>query len=214
MFAVIGLVGLAGVLMVGSPRTPTVQLAGTQTLDPRTRDTTVPGESASGVDGALSSAPVTTAAAPATTATTVPVSSTTPPTVTLPGGAAAPAGVREVLRTEDSTSFTFDVPPELVSESATTAVPPTRVSFSADGNAVSVFVSCASSASEVLALVSVTEAEGSVTVLAVVLVPEDGPPCDPAAPSREVTVPLAAPAAGRTLTVVPAGTAVPGFTTN
>lgn len=213
MFAVIGLVGLAGVLMVGSPRTPTVQLAGTQTLDPRTRDTTVPGESASGVDGALSSAPVTTAAAPATTATTVPVSSTTPPTVTLPGGAAAPAGVREVLRTEDSTSFTFDVPPELVSGSAT-AVPPTRVAFSSDGNAVSVFVSCAASASEVLALVSVTEAEGSITVLAVVLVPDGGPPCDLAVPPREVTVPLAAPAAGRTLTVVPAGTAVPGFTTN
>ena len=213
MFAVIGLVGLAGVLMVGSPRTPTVQLAGTQTLDPRTRDTTVPGESASGVEGALSSVPVTTAAAPATTATTVPVSSTTPPTVTLPGGAAAPAGVREVLRTEDSTSFTFDVPPELVSGSAT-AVPPTRVAFSADGNAVSVFVSCAASASEVLALVSVTEAEGSITVLAVVLVPDGGPPCDLAVPPREVTVPLAAPAAGRTLTVVPAGTAVPGFTTN
>ena len=213
MFAVIGLVGLAGVLMVGSPRTPTVQLAGTQTLDPRTRDTTVPGESASGVEGALSSVPVTTAAAPATTATTVPVSSTTPPTVTLPGGAAAPAGVREVLRTEDSTSFTFDVPPELVSGSAT-AVPPTRVAFSADGNAVSVFMSCAASASEVLALVSVTEAEGSITVLAVVLVPDGGPPCDLAVPPREVTVPLAAPAAGRTLTVVPAGTAVPGFTTN
>jgi len=200
VFVVIGLVGLVGLFLVGSPRTPTVQLSGNQRLVDRAD----PGQ-ADADQAATDQTDALPADEPA-------VSEPSP--VTVPGGAAAPVGVSDVLRAEDSTSFTFDVPPEIASAATVTAVPPVRVAYSADGTAVVVGVSCAVSSAEVLALLSVTETASSVTVLPVVLVPDGGPPCDGAAPPREVIVPLASPAAGRSLTVVPAGTAVPGFTSN
>lgn len=198
LFAVIGIVGLLAVLMAGSPRGATEQV-GDQTLNSRLRASTTTTVAA---DATASTGP--TDAAPAETAATPPPT----PDTTLP------PGVTGVLRDEGSTVLSLDVPPELGSTATTPVIPPVQIRRAEDGTSITIVISCARSSAEVPAQVSVTETDDSITVVAVTLVPEGGPPCDPAAPPREVPVTLERPIDGRPVVVVPAGTTVPSAPTS
>lgn len=144
-----------------------------------------------------------------TTSTTEAPTTTTGPKVTVPGGAEAPEGVSEVVVADGTTSFAFATPPNLAQIPVRAVVPPVRVVPSEDGRSLTVEVSCAGGVGEALAQVSISVAPDTVTVLAVSLVPDGAPPCDPTGPPRTVVLPLAEPLGARSLVVVPAGTSVP-----
>jgi hypothetical protein len=202
LFAVIGITGLLALILVAFPRSPTTQVAGHATRN------TVPGASAS---GATASSPgvgrVDPDAAPPLTSDPATANPAGP--VTVPGGAAAPTGVREVLVSDGATSFTFDVASDFPADGATTAVAPLRVVPGTDGASLNASIGCGTSSQEVLAQLSLSETTSAVTVIAVVLVPVGGAPCDPAAAAREVNVPLSKPLGARSVVVVPAGTPIP-----
>lgn len=180
VFAVLGIVGLVALLVLGNPRTPTVQVQ-------------LPSST-------------TVAAAPSTTAT----SEDEPPTPpTMPGGAPAPPGVRESLREGGTTSYAFSVPEELARVPFRAEVPAATVVPTADGTGVVVRVTCSAGAGEALAQISITEDATALTVLPVVIVAADAGPCDPAAVVAEVTLTLGEPVGPRQILVVPAGTSVP-----
>lgn len=124
--------------------------------------------------------------------------------VTVPGGAPAPEGVREVLRSGDATSYTFDVPEQLVVAGAEPVVLPTRAVPEGDAS-LRLTLSCARTTAEVLAQVSIDETGEQVSVLAVALAPTGGPPCDPGTPPVELVLPLSRPLDGRAVSVVPPG---------
>lgn len=213
LFVVIGVIGLLALLLVSFPRSATTQVAGPATPNtvlsgPASDEAALPAEGSSG-DPAAPNAEQTTTTTPV--ATTAPTGSSIDPTapVTVPGGALAPAGVREVLVADGATSFTFDVGGEFPAATATTAVAPTRAVAGPDGASLAVSVGCATSADEVLAQISVGEGPSAVTVVAVVLVPPGGRPCDPDDPRRQVDIPLAQPLGLRSVVIVPAGTPIP-----
>jgi hypothetical protein len=218
----VGLTAFGVIVFIGgSPTSPTEQVAG-----PQTPNTVLEGsgshESAlsggngadglgSDVDGSGGAASSSTTSSTSTTAaagSTSGQSADPSAPVTVPGGGPAPEGVREVLTAEDATSYTFDISSEFPAAGATTAVAPTRVTPAADGTSLTASVGCAASAQEVLGQLSVNEGAAAVTVVAVVLVPAGGAPCDPAAAPREVTVPLTQPLGTRAVVVVPAGTPI------
>lgn len=139
------------------------------------------------------------------TTTTSPLSD-----ASFPDGSPAPDGVSEVLVADRSTSLSFRMPDGLDASTLAPAVAPVRTAVVDDGAAISVGVECARSADEVLAQISVSETDGTISVLAVVLVPDDGAPCqDPPADVASVEVPLLAEVGGRTIDAIPPGTPVP-----
>ncbi|MEI7885798.1 MAG: hypothetical protein WCJ04_00245 [Actinomycetes bacterium] len=186
LFVLLAAAGLAALLLIGSPNTPTEPVTGD--LTPNTSLTTT----------SLTTTSLLEAAAPSGEVSN-----------TLPGGAAAPEGVSQVLSSPGSLSFAFQVPPEFSVSQAQTAVAPVRTRTSPQESSITAVISCAVSSEEVLAQVSVSETSQSVTLAAVVLVPPNAPPCSAAAVPREVTLPLAAPLGQRTVLVVPPGTEVP-----
>ena len=131
------------------------------------------------------------------------------PTLTIADGRAAPDGVTEVTTAGDATSFAFAVPAALSGSPAVSAVPPSSVVVAPGGDELELTVRCALGAGESLARVDVTFAAATVTVLSVVLAPNGGPPCDPAAGPRSVRLPLAESVGSRPVGVGPAGSAVP-----
>jgi hypothetical protein len=142
--------------------------------------------------------------------TTAPATTTPPGPSSFPDGSPAPDGVAEVLVDGGSTTLTFSLPEGFAVDTATPAVPATSAATVDDGAALTVRTGCAESSDEVLAQINVTEDEESVSVLAVVLVPPGGAPCEPGVGSV-VEVPLRSPLAGRTLEVVPQRTALPSI---
>jgi len=129
--------------------------------------------------------------------------------VTVPGGAPAPEGVTKVLATEGSTSFSFEVPSSFRDERVRAAVPPATAVPNGDGTQLLVRVSCSLVRNEVLAQVALSEGDSVVTVLPVVLVPEQGDPCPAGTELAQVVLPLTAPLGNRQVFVAPAGTEVP-----
>lgn len=142
-----------------------------------------------------------------TTTVLAPDATTAPATV--PGGAPAPDGVREVISSDGATSYAFTTPEELSQVPVRTIVAPALAVPTADGSALQVTVTCTAAVGEALAQLSITEDATTVTVLPVVLAPADAAPCVPTSVLREITVPLAAPVGGRQVLMVPAGTEVP-----
>jgi len=181
-FVLLSLVGVAALLFLGTPNSPTEPVVGE--LTPNT----------------LLATSSTTAS---TSATENKVSNT------VPGGGPAPAGVNQVLSSPGSLSFTYEIPPGFDVQQAQTAVAPIRTRVVPNESAITAVVSCAQSSQEQLAQVSVSETAQSVTLAAVVLVPPNAPDCGAAVVPKEVTLPLASPIAQRTVLVVPPGTKVP-----
>ncbi len=179
VFVLLGAVGLVGVLIVGNSNSETVQLPVEQT----------------------------TSTTEATTTTTAAGGGTTP--VTMPDGTPAPEGVQDVVSEAGATSYAFVTPQELAEVPVRTVVAPATAVPDAEGTSLEVTVTCAAAVGEALAQLSITEDGSTVTVLPVVLAPADAPACDPATVLRTITVPLAAPVAGRQVVLVPAGTEVP-----
>ncbi|UDY37816.1 hypothetical protein [Dermatobacter hominis] len=143
-----------------------------------------------------------------TTPTTEPPEDTTP--VTVPGGAAAPEGVRDVVAEGDATSYAFQTPESLATVPLRAVVARAQATPDAAGTSLVLEVACTASADEVLGQVSVTETATSVTVLPVVVLAAEGTaPCAPGAAPREVTLPLERPIGSRSVVLVPAGTEVP-----
>ena len=141
--------------------------------------------------------------------TTVPDPDGTAAPITVPGGAPAPDGVREVVSSNGATSYAFTVPEDLSQVPLVAQVAPATAVPSADGTSLDITVTCTKVVGEALAQLSITEDPTSVTVLPVVLVPADAPPCVAGEVLQQVTVPLDPPLAGRQIVFVPPGTAVP-----
>lgn len=182
VFALLATLGVLAVVLLPSRDSETVQLPA-----PRP-SSTLPG------------APATTEA---------PRDAGSDPPVTVPGGAPAPKGVTKVLAASGSTSYSFDVPEAFRGARVKAAVPPATATPDPTGRRLVVKVSCSLVRNETLAQVSVSEGEAAVTVLPVVLVPDDGDPCPPGTVLATVALPLAAPLGARQVFVAPAGTAVP-----
>ena len=127
----------------------------------------------------------------------------------MPDGTPAPEGVQDVVSEAGATSYAFVTPQELAEVPVRTVVAPATAVPDAEGTSLEVTVTCAAGVGEALAQLSITEDGSTVTVLPVVLAPADAPACDPATVLRTITVPLAAPVAGRQVVLVPAGTEVP-----
>ncbi len=182
VFTAMAVVGVIALIVVGFPAGPTEVLPTPQTLPPER-------------DAATTTTPVADAA--------------------FPDGSPAPAGVSEVLVADRSTSLSFEIPDDLDVDALRPAVAPVDAAAVGDGNgdpeAISVRVQCAESVDEVLAQISVSESDEAITVLAVVLVPDDGAPCDSVASGDGpvVEIPLLDPIGARPIEVVPAGTPVP-----
>jgi hypothetical protein len=121
-----------------------------------------------------------------------------------------PDGVREVLRSEDTTSWVFDTPAAAVDGSELTAVvAPMRVTVSPDGTTASLVIDCAQSSEELLAQVVVTEGDSAVTFAAVALAAPGAPPCSESSAPRAVELALPEAIGDRAVVVVPAGTTLP-----
>ena len=144
-----------------------------------------------------------------TTSTSAPPEDSGGP-VTVPGGAAAPEGVRDVVAEGDATSFAFQLPESLASAPLRAVVARAEATLDAAGTSLVLDVACTASADEVLAQVTVTESATAVTVLPVVVLAAEGTaPCAAGAAPRQVTLPLTDPVGGRSVLLVPAGTQVP-----
>jgi hypothetical protein len=200
LFVVLAIIGGLVLFVGGTPRSPTEQVGAVQTPNTTLVVPTTRTYSAGEEPAPSSTVAPSDPAAPSDSAT--PPAPSVP--VTVPGGAAAPEGVREVLRADQATSFTFDVPEQLITSGADPVVVPTRVEPGGEAE-LRLWLSCARTSDELLAQVSIDESGSVVTVLAVALAPAGGAPCDPAAPPRELVLPLARPLDGRTVSVVPAG---------
>lgn len=185
VFVLIGAIGLGALLLKGSPSTPTETIPAF---------TTTTGPAGVGDD-------------PADQSTTG--SSTTAAPVTVPGGGPAPEGVTDVLVSGGVTTFAFAVPESFETVPSVAAVARATVAVTADDSGLEISTSCAASDEEALAQVAVTITPSSVTVLPVVVAPSDGPPCAGQETTRQVVLPLGQPVAGRPITVVPFGTAIP-----
>lgn len=185
VFVLLGAVGLAAILLIGSPSTPTGTIPAFTTT----------------------TGPVGVGDDPADQSTTG--SNTTAAPVTVPGGAPAPEGVTDVLVSGGVTTFAFAVPETFETVPSVAAVARATVAVTADGTGLEITTSCAASDEEALAQVAVTINPSSVTVLPVVVAPSDGPPCAGQETTRQVVLPLGQPVAGRPITVVPFGTAIP-----
>jgi hypothetical protein len=146
--------------------------------------------------------------APGRTTTTGDPATTAAP-ITVPGGGPAPAGATEVVTSGGVTSYTFAIPGDLAQLPVRSVVAPATAVPGADGRSLDLTVTCAYGAGEVLAQVGLTETGQSVTVLPVVVVPSDAPPCAAGEVVERVTVTLTAPLAGRPVDFVPAGTTAP-----
>jgi hypothetical protein len=146
-----------------------------------------------------------------TTPTTEAPDSSVP--VTVPGGAAAPEGVRDVVAEGDVTSYAFDTPEALATVPLRAVVARATAAPDGSGTGIVLDVSCTRSADEVLAQVSVTESSSAVTVLPVVVLAADATaPCPAGAAPRQVTLPLRQPIGTRSIVLVPPGTEVPAPT--
>ncbi len=217
-FLVLGVIGLAFLLMVGSPATDTepasnpywedgpvvsdsrAQSSGATTSGDQKGKTKVvedPGKDATGAESKGDS-----------TTTTEPAS----PPATFPGGEPAPPDVTKVLRQDGSTSLSFQIAQGALGDNPHALVPPIRTKVPANSSSITIWISCAQSSRESLAQVSVSETDRQVTVAAIVLVPANSVGCDSSAAPRELTVPLQSPVGNRTVTVVPANTKLPDIT--
>jgi hypothetical protein len=184
LFVLLAGLTLLVVLFLPSPQSETVELPSKQPAS------TVPSS-----DGGAAAGPTSSAGAASG--------------VTVPGGAPAPKGVTKVLATEGSTSFSFEVPPAFRNERVRAAVPPATAVPNGDGTQLLVRVSCSLVRNEVLAQVALSEGDSVVTVLPVVLVPEQGEPCPSGTEIAQVVLPLATPLGTRQVFVAPEGTEVP-----
>jgi len=185
LFVLLATAALLVVLFLPSPQSETVELPSKQPAS--TVPTTDDGTGSSGGSAAQG---------------------TTSP-VTVPGGAPAPEGVTKVLATEGSVAFSFEVPPSYRDQRVRAAVPPATAVPNGDGTQLLVTVSCSLVRDEVLAQVALSEGDSVVTVLPVVLVPEQGDPCPAGTELAQVVLPLTAPLGNRQVFVAPAGTEVP-----
>jgi hypothetical protein len=142
------------------------------------------------------------------TTTTLPAGATTAP-VTVPGGAPAPDGVREVVSSDGATSYAFTTTEELSQVPVRTVVGRATAVATPEGTSLEVTVDCTVAEGEALAQLNITEDASTVTVLPVVLAPATAPACVAGTVLRQVTVPLASPIGSRQVVLVPAGTEVP-----
>ncbi len=130
-----------------------------------------------------------------------------PPGPMMPDGSDVPEGVAEVHEADGARTYALVAPAgwlEVEGEPDALIAPLTFEQVDG-GSTLAISVGCAASADEYLAQLAVTETPASVTVMAVAVQPDDGAPCDPAAPQREFRLPLQDPAGSRAVVVVPAG---------
>lgn len=222
LFLALGALGLGMIFLVGNPKGPSSQLEVPQTTlapAPGASGAAAGDDADAGDDAAAAGDDESASAEPAGAGQDTGGTSagrqggaagpggSSGPVVTVPGGAPAPVGVREVLVAQDTTSYSLDVPESVAAQPLTTRIAPADAT--ADGDALTIRVRCAASVDEVLAQVSVSESADTVSVAAAVLVPADGRPCGPGASGRTLTVPLARPLGTRDIFVLPPGTRVP-----
>lgn len=183
-FALLAGLGLAALLLVGTPSSSTEIVPTPQTLLDGQTPSNVTGE------GEPGNQPEAPAAVP-------PESGDEP--------AAAPAGdpavangtpgrgdVEEVLSDGDVTVLRFAFPGDLDPATFESAVAPVSASPEPGGASLVVQIWCAMSADELLTLLAVDEAGPVMTVTPLVLVPPGGAPCDPSAEPIYLEVPLRA----------------------
>lgn len=194
VFTVLAGLGLAGLLLVGTPSGPTELVPTAQTLP---------------VDDEAATATTSSSTTePAVPATDEPASSPDPlPEVapTFADGTAAPDGVTEILVDGDTTVLAFSLAEGTDPGQLESRVAPVSAAILDGGRVLGVRVGCADSADAVLAQLAVVETSDAVTVTAVALVPSDGAPCVPGAESASVEVPLRAPLGDRSVRVTPPG---------
>lgn len=188
LFVLLAGLALLVVLFLPSPQSETVELPSKQPAStvPSTDDAGTAGGASGGTAGQGSATPVT-----------------------VPGGAPAPEGVTKVLATEGSTAYSFEVPTSFRDQRVRAAVPPASAVPNGDGTQLLVTVSCSLVRNEVLAQVALSEGDSVVTVLPVVLVPDEGEPCPAGTEIARVVLPLATPLGTRQVFVAPEGTEVP-----
>ncbi len=188
-FVLIGAIGLAFVLRVGSD-SPTIDISPPSTLPGSTESTTS-----------------STVATPSTTTSTGPIATEGPggqPVVTLPDG------VTQVLTEGGTTSYALAVPEgaELGSEAS---VAPVQVQVAEDGVTARLRILCGPTADDLPAQILVTEGDSTVTFAVISVGPRNGAPCPDDAVPLELTIPLPSPLGDRAVVVVPAGTSVPSL---
>jgi len=199
VFAVLAGLGLAGLLLLGTPSSPTEILPTAQTF---------PDGWDAAEDGDGDGVPTSTSAAPDAASDGSAPSPPDPPTggaPTFADGTPAPDGVTEVLLDDDATVLAFALPEGTDPGAFAPRVAPVSAAILEDGRVLGVRVGCAASADELLAQLAIVEAGDGVTLTAVSLVPPDGAPCVPGTEAAFVEVPLRAPLQGRSVRVTPPG---------
>lgn len=197
-FTVLAGLGLAALLFIGMPSSPTEIVPTAQTLpaDAEDRDE-VAATTTSTLDGE---------AEPGS-------SPPDPPTGEAPtfaDGTPAPDGVTEVLIDDGTTVLAFALPEGTDPSGFDPQVAPVSAAILEDGRVLGVRVGCAGSQDELLAQLAVVESADGVALTAVALVPSGGAPCEPGTEAAFVEVPLRAPLDGRSVRVTPPGDALGG----
>ncbi len=179
-FLVLAAIGVAGLVKLGSPSSPT------ETLPPFATTTTVASEPSADAPAAGDDAPEPTA----------------------PGGASLPDGVTDVTSAGGVTTYVYGERPDPPDDSAVAVVARGQVVPGVDDGSIVVDVSCTVADGELLAQVTVTETATAITVRPVVVASQGAAPCTATSPGRQLELPLQAPVGGRTLELDPAGTVV------
>ncbi len=195
-FTVLAGLGLAALLLVGTPSSPTEIVPTAQTL---------PDENVAFDDEIDSTTTTSTTVDEEAEAEPSPPEPPPDGRPTFGDGTLAPAGVTEVLLDGDTTVVAFELPEGTDPGAFEPRVAPVSAAILDDGRALRVRVGCAASADELVAQLSIVEAVDGVTLTALVLLPPAGGPCVPGAEGASVEVPLRVPLDGRTVRVTPPG---------
>jgi len=133
----------------------------------------------------------------------------TTPIPTMPDGTKAPSDISAVLSQDGTVSYSFNIPDELARVPVRATVGRAVVEQNPDANGLSVRVDCTAGAGEDVAQITVSESTDTVTVLPIVLTPQDAPACQQGLQIERIVLPLTTPLGTRDIVVAPPGTEVP-----